>query len=181
MNKYDTKISKFLSLVLRHRPEAIGISLDKHGWTEVSPLLNQMKTRFPHINRAALDRVVRENNKQRFAFSENGLKIRANQGHSKPIDLQLEPQTPPPTLYHGTARKNLGSIYKQGIQPGNRHHVHLSDHVQLAQKVGSRHGLPVVLAVSASKMEADGFAFFLSENGVWLTDAVPPQYLSEHT
>lgn len=169
--------SKFLSLVLRHRPDKIGLHLDPNGWAEVDELLLKMKLNGHPLDFQTLVEVVQNNNKQRFAFSEDNRLIRANQGHSVEVDLALVPQGPPPVLYHGTAEKNLASIQVQGLLKGNRHHVHLSSETTTAQKVGARHGLPVVLEVDAAGMHAAGYFFYRSENGVWLTDFVPPEFL----
>ncbi len=171
--------SKFLSLVLRHRPQKLELTLDSGGWVDVDTLLAAMLARGMAFDRALLERVVAENDKQRFAFSEDGTKIHANQGHSIPVVLDLAPRTPPDLLYHGTAVKNLNSIRGQGLVKGRRHAVHLSPDVETARKVGQRHGQPVVLVIQAGRMAADGFVFTCSENGVWLTESVPPEYISE--
>ncbi|MCP5551015.1 MAG: RNA 2'-phosphotransferase [Akkermansiaceae bacterium] len=174
----DTKFSKFLSLVLRHQPEVIGLPLDEEGWAEVSVLLNLLSR---HGRATAIDqlrRVVAESDKQRFRFSEDGRFIRANQGHSIRVELNLAPRRPPEILFHGTATRFLDAILAEGLNPGTRQQVHLSRERDTAFAVGRRHGKPVVLTVSAGRMEADGFVFFLSDNGVWLTDRVPPIYLS---
>ncbi len=171
------KISKFLSYALRHKPDAIGITLEDGGWIDVDVLLQALNTVGKSITREVLDEVVRANDKQRFAFSEDGAKIRASQGHSIEVDLGLQPLTPPDVLYHGTASRFLDSILATGLQRQNRQHVHLSADEQTAVRVGQRHGKPIVLHVDAGGMHADGHAFFLSANGVWLTAHVPPTYL----
>jgi len=173
-----TRTSKFLSLVLRHKPEEIGIALDANGWTDVDELLHKWKGK-PALTRELLDRVVAENSKKRFALSEDGTRIRANQGHSVDVDLALQPVEPPEVLYHGTATRFLESIRAGGLHCAGRTHVHLSADRETAVKVGSRHGKPVVLTVAARRMHAAGHAFFLSENGVWLTERVPAEFLGE--
>lgn len=169
--------SKFLSYVLRHRPDAIGIELDEAGWVDVEQLLEACRRNGRPISRAKLDEVVATNNKKRFAFSHDGLRIRASQGHSLSVDLGLEAVAPPELLYHGTVERFLRSIRAEGLRRGTRHHVHLSPDVETATRVGERRGRPVVLVIEATRMHGDGFAFFLSQNNVWLTDAVPPEYL----
>ncbi len=173
----EVKISKFLSLVLRHRPESIGIALDAAGWVEVEVLLAALARHGRSLNRAQLAEVVASSDKQRFALSADGMRIRANQGHSVQVELGLEPQPPPARLYHGTVAAALASIRKQGLEKQARHHVHLSADRQTAMKVGGRRGAPVILVVRAAEMAAAGYVFYCSANGVWLTDAVPPAYL----
>lgn len=171
--------SKFLSLVLRHRPDVIGITLDGEGWVSVEDLLAACAQHGRAISREQLDAVVRTNDKQRFAFSADGSRIRANQGHSVSVDLGLVPVEPPTLLYHGTVAPFLDSIRQDGLTKGKRHHVHLSVDAQTATKVGQRRGTPIVLVIESGRMFRDGHEFFLSENGVWLTDAVPPAYIRE--
>jgi putative RNA 2'-phosphotransferase len=166
------KLSKRLSYHLRHAPGEIGLSLEPGGWVAVDALLAALR-----ITRAELDDVVAWNPKQRFSFDESGARIRANQGHSVNVDLQLDPAEPPAVLYHGTGARTVDVILKEGLQKMSRHHVHLSADRDTAEKVGARHGRPHVLVVDAAAMRADGFVFFRSENGVWLVDAVPPKYL----
>jgi putative RNA 2'-phosphotransferase len=174
MNEKDTvRLSKRLSRHLRHAPEEIGIRLSADGWTDVAPLLKALR-----ITRDQLDHVVETNNKRRFAFDDTGKRIRANQGHTVPVELDLPVQTPPATLYHGTVATFLDDIMTDGLRPMRRHDVHLSPDVATAVKVGSRRGKPVVLAVDAGRMHADGHEFRLSANGVWLTQHVPAAYLS---
>lgn len=173
-----TKKSKWLSKHLRHSPERIGITLEEGGWVEVDTLLKAAHRNLMMISREQLDEIVEKNDKSRFSFDETGTKIRANQGHSVEVDLQLEPQTPPDVLLHGTGKQNRESIFRDGLVKGRRHHVHLSRDLETATKVGTRHGKPIVFKVDATGMSRDGFQFFCSDNGVWLTDAVPPQYLS---
>lgn len=173
----DTTLSKRLSFVLRHRPDTIGLTLGEGGWVEVDTLLARLTASGLPVARDALERVVRNSDKQRFALSADGVRIRANQGHSVGIDLQLSPSTPPARLYHGTARRFLDAILREGLRAGQRHHVHLSTDRDTAIRVGARHGAPVVLTVDAAAMHASGHVFFVSENGVWLTAHVPPDAL----
>jgi putative RNA 2'-phosphotransferase len=171
--------SKLLSYVLRHRPDSIGLALDAHGWALVDELLACLAAHGKPLDRALLDRVVADNDKQRFAFSPDGSRIRASQGHSIAVDLQLREAEPPAVLYHGTASRFLKAILASGLRPGARHHVHLSADIATATRVGARHGFPSVLAVDAARMRADGIVFHVSDNGVWLTDEVKPKYLSQ--
>jgi putative RNA 2'-phosphotransferase len=167
-----TRISKTLSYHLRHRSDALGITLEPGGWVRVDALLAALARNGTAISRAELDEVVARNSKQRFAFDAGGERIRANQGHSVDVDLELEPVEPPAVLFHGTSRRTLDAILRDGLRKMGRHHVHLS-----ADTAGARHGAPVVLAVDAAAMHAAGHVFFLSANGVWLVDAVPPAFL----
>lgn len=172
------KQSKFLSLILRHNPEAGKLTLDAEGWAKVSDVLAAVRSKFGNFSRSDLDRLVAENDKKRFALNAHGDKIRANQGHSVAVDLKLEPQQPPERLFHGTKQKNIGLIFKDGLKPGSRQHVHLSKDVETAYVVaGRRRGDDVILIVHAKKLADDGHTFYCSENGVWLTDTVPPAYL----
>ena len=171
------KRSKYLARHLRHQPEALGLTLDPGGWVAVDALLAAMRRHGIELSRAQLDEIVARNNKQRFSFDETGTRIRANQGHSIPVDLQLAPATPPDALYHGTSKATIGPILREGLQKMRRQHVHLSRDKATAIKVGSRHGAPIVLLVDAAAMARDGYQFFLSDNGVWLTESVPPHYL----
>jgi putative RNA 2'-phosphotransferase len=171
------KISKYLSKHLRHTPERLGISVAEGGWVCVDELLAGCLRDHFVITRAELDEVVATNDKQRFSYDPSGTRIRANQGHSTPVDLQLEPATPPDVLYHGTAERTAALIQAQGLSKMSRHHVHLSLDVPTALAVGGRHGRPMVFAVDAAAMVRDGHEFFRSDNGVWLVDAVPPQFL----
>lgn len=172
-------LSKFLSLVLRHDPDRIGLQLDNEGWADVDHLLACLAGSGKITSLQELETVVAENDKQRFRFSEDRTRIRANQGHSIAIDLALQPVQPPSTLYHGTATRFLESIREKGLVKGSRQHVHLSAERTTAHKVGQRHGRPVILIVEAAKMSADGFDFFVSDNGVWLVDHVPVRFLQE--
>jgi putative RNA 2'-phosphotransferase len=176
--KETTRISKFLSLVLRHKPEAIGLTLDENGWADVGELIDKMNGHNYKITRDILNSVVVTNNKQRFSFNGDKTKIRANQGHSIQVELDLKEMTPPEYLYHGTGEKAVTSILKTGLQKRARHHVHLSGDIATAITVGSRHGKPKVFTVAALQMLRDGYKFYLSENNVWLTDQVPVQYLN---
>jgi putative RNA 2'-phosphotransferase len=178
MDRSLVRASKFLSLVLRHDPGRIGITLDAAGWVEVDALLGAAAAAGVALDRATLERVVAGNDKQRFAFSADGARIRASQGHSVRVELGLEPVAPPEVLFHGTAARFVESIRAGGLRPGSRTHVHLSPDEATAVAVGRRHGGPVVLRVAALAMHRDGHAFFRSENGVWLTGAVPARYLT---
>lgn len=172
MSSKTVAISKFLSYVLRHSPESIGLKLDENGWADVNALIELANQSGKRLSRDVLQEVVAQNDKQRFAFSSDGQRIRANQGHSIDIDLALAPAEPPETLFHGTATRFLDSIRKQGLRPGNRQHVHLSLDVPTAVKVGQRHGTPIVLTIHAARLHRAGRVFFCSENGVWLTAAI---------
>lgn len=172
------KTSKFLSFVLRHKPEAIGLELDPNGWVDLAELMEKASPEIS-LDRDLIEQVVASSDKQRFALSDDGERIRANQGHSVKVDLELKPKDPPAVLYHGTATRFLPSILKEGLRPGQRHHVHLSTDVETARSVGKRHGDPVILCISATEMHLKGHLFFLSDNGVWLTDEVPPAFLRE--
>lgn len=172
------EISKFLSYVLRHAPDSIGLSLDANGWAEVDELLARAGTAGRRIDPATLRAVVAQSDKQRFTVSEDGRRIRAAQGHSIAVDLDLEPSEPPQRLYHGTATHNLDAILAEGLRPGRRQHVHLSPDVETARKVGARHGKPAVLAVDTAAMHRDGHRFLRADNGVWLTGSVPAGYLA---
>lgn len=178
--KKTVKASKFLSLVLRHQPESVGIVLDEAGWVDVDALLAACAARGRSLSRAELDHVVANNNKKRFAYSDDGRRIRASQGHSVTVELGLEAVAPPDVLYHGTAARTLPLILAEGLRPMSRQDVHLSADVETAVRVGSRHGRPVVLAVAARELAAEGHVFRVSANGVWLTDRVPPERLRQH-
>lgn len=169
--------SKFLSFLLRHEPEAVGLKLDAQGWAVVAELLAKLKAAGRPMTPEQLREVVETNDKKRFTLSPDGLRIRAAQGHSTPVDLGLEAKAPPARLYHGTARRSLDSIFAEGLKPGARQHAHLSQDAETARKVGGRHGKPVVLTVAAGAMQAEGFVFQQADNGVWLTDHVPPRFL----
>jgi putative RNA 2'-phosphotransferase len=171
------RISKFLSLVLRHMPETIGIQLDPSGWVPVDAVLAGCRDHGVPLTADELREVVTRNDKRRFALSPDGTQIRASQGHSLPVELGYEPLEPPELLYHGTAEKNLPSIRRHGLLKSRRHHVHLSPDPATATNVGMRYGKPVVLTIHSARMHGDGYAFYCSANGVWLTDHVPPGYL----
>ena len=173
-----TRVSKFLSLVLRHRPEHIGLELDENGWAGVDELIERAAAHGVALTRELIAEIVAGSDKQRFALDATGARIRANQGHSVDIDLGLEPTEPPAILFHGTAASTLPSIRSEGLKPGNRQHVHLSRDEATAIKVGQRHGRPVVLRVFAGKMWRQGTPFYCSANGVWLTPAVPPEFIA---
>ena len=172
----DVKLGRFLSLVLRHDPGAAGITLDEHGWADVNELLAGVNRTGRKIDRVTLERIVRENNKQRYSFNGDGTKIRANQGHSLQVDVELKAAQPPKYLYHGTASRFLPAIQAEGIRKMSRQHVHLSGDFETAMAVGKRHGIPVVITIDAGAMARDGVAFYRSENGVWLCGHVEPKY-----
>jgi putative RNA 2'-phosphotransferase len=177
--KTQKKISKFLSFVLRHQPEHIGISLDKNGWADVADLILKMQSQRSDFDFEQLDLIVRNNNKQRFAFNEDKTRIRASQGHSIEVDLELTAQIPPKELYHGTGEKYTESILTIGLIKKDRNHVHLSPDKETALQVGKRHGKPILFVIDSDAMHQDGFAFFHSQNGVWLTDSVPIKYMKK--
>jgi putative RNA 2'-phosphotransferase len=171
--------SKFLSFVLRHEPQAIGLALNAEGWASIDALISGAAGDGRQLSRELIENVVASSDKKRFAISADGHSIRAVQGHStKSVDLQFEQKQPPQTLYHGTATRFLDSIHEQGLIPGQRHHVHLSEEIATASVVGQRYGTLVVLQVAAQQMEEQGFKFYQAENGVWLTEQVPPRFLS---
>lgn len=180
--KNDQRISKFLSLILRHKPEEVGLKLDDEGWINVEVLIKAVKSRYASFTRVDLERIVAECEKQRYSFNDtldlSKQKIRANQGHSITVDLKLEPTIPPQNLYHGTATRFIDSIYLKGLIPNGRQYVHLSEDLETAKRVGVRHGNLYIFRVLSGDMHNDGFKFFLSDNGVWLTDHVPQKYLS---
>ena len=174
------KTSKFLSLILRHQPELIHLELDGCGWAVVDELIDKINNYHNNqekLTREHLDAVVDQNNKKRFAYSEDGKRIRASQGHSINIDLNLQPSTPPYKLYHGTSADQIKSIIKDGLLKMNRQHVHLSDNTATAKNVGARHSRPVIFIVDTVSMINDNCKFYKSENGVWLVDYVHPKYL----
>lgn len=173
-----TRTSKFLSLVLRHQPDAAGITLDPAGWISVSDLLAGCARAHKPLSREELDHVVTTNAKKRFEFSADGTRIRASQGHSVDVELAYEPQVPPPQLYHGTATRFLDSIREKGLLKMQRHHVHLSAETKVTMEVGARHGQPVLLTLDAAAMHEHGYVFYRSTNGVWLVDHVPVEFIS---
>ncbi len=173
-----TGTSRFISLILRHKPEVIGITLDEHGWADVDDMIAGINQSGKYkIDRDMLDEIVRTDEKQRYSYNEDHTLIRANQGHSIPVDVELEKVEPPEFLYHGTGEKFTASIDKQGLIPKSRLYVHLSPDEETAVKVGRRHGKPVIYLVRAGNMKRDGYAFYRSVNGVWLTKEVPVKYL----
>lgn len=171
------RVSKYLSKYLRHQPEQLGLELEPGGWVPVEKLLAACARAGMRITREELDEVVARNNKQRFGFDESGERIRAKQGHSVVVDLQLDPIAPPDVLYHGTSRKSVEPILREGLRKMQRHHVHLSADIATALVVGRRHGPAVVFSVETAAMHADGHVFYRSDNGVWLVDRVPSRYL----
>jgi putative RNA 2'-phosphotransferase len=173
-----TRASKFMSLILRHDPSAAGITLDSAGWADLAALLDGMGKHGYPITRDNLDAIVREDAKQRYAISEDGLRIRANQGHSIEVDVGFEEMTPPEMLYHGTGEKSVATILRDGLKKMARHHVHLSIDEPTALTVGKRHGRPVIFRIAAGEMAKRGVKFYRSANGVWLVDSVPPEHLS---
>ena len=174
------KTSKFISLILRHQPEAIGITLDEHGWADVQELIDGINRSDGHtLDMELLEEIVRTDEKQRYSFNEDRILIRANQGHSIPVDVELEEKIPPEILWHGTGEKYVSSIDEQGLIPKSRLYVHLSSDMETARKVGSRHGKPVIYEINFHRMTEDGYRFFLSANHVWLTKEVPVRYLKK--
>jgi len=171
----ETKISKFLSYVLRHQPESIGLTLDKNGWANVADILENSKLR---LSFEELKYVVANNDKQRFSFNDDLTLIKANQGHTANVELEFQPVIPPDMLYHGTAQHFLKAIQQKGLLKGQRHHVHLSKDIQTASKVGQRHGQLIILMIDSKKMQYDGHQFYLSDNHIYLVDKVPTNYLT---
>ena len=172
-------LSRYISFILRHRPDTIGLSLDKHGYIDVQDLINGInKNSVFNIDLDILKFIVETDNKKRYSFSEDGTKIRANQGHSVKVDLGLKEVKPPSILYHGTGEKYLDSILKEGLKSKSRMYVHLSSDVDTAISVGKRHGEPIILNIDTNKMLEDGHKFYLSENGIFLTESVPVEYLN---
>ena len=181
--RYDQKMkntSKFISLILRHRPEIIGITLDEHGWAEVDALIDGINRSEAHaLDMEGLEEIVRTDEKQRYSFNGDHTLIRANQGHSVPVDVELEERIPPDILWHGTGEKYTSSIDRQGLIPKSRLYVHLSSDPETAVTVGSRHGKPVLYKIDCKAMVEDGYRFFLSANHIWLTREVPVRYLQK--
>lgn len=169
-------LGPFISLILRHKPETIGITLDEHGWAKTDELINGINNSGKFIDMNILEDIVENNNKKRYSFNEDKTLIRANQGHSIKVDVELTPTTPPDILYHGTAEKYIENILKNGIIHKSRLHVHLSKDIETATNVGSRHGTPVILEIDAKKMSEDGIVFYKSVNDVWLTDNIETKY-----
>jgi len=172
------KLSKFLSFVLRHKPQEIGLDLDVNGWADIASLIALSRNANMEFDEATLFEVVSTSDKKRFAISDDGKRIRANQGHSIPVELDLTEQSPPDILYHGTANRFLDSIRSVGLSKMNRHHVHLTENTQSAISVGSRYGKAVLLTIDAKAMYQQGCTFYKSANDVWLVDAVPPNFIS---
>ena len=172
-----TQLSKFLSLVLRHKPDAIGLELDSQGWADIEQLIDKANVAGTNFGRTELLHVVETSDKKRFSISADGLRIRAAQGHSVSVELGLSPKEPPPVLFHGTATRFVKAILEQGLKPQARQQVHLSLDKETARRVGQRHGKPHIFKVDALAMQANGFKFYLADNGVWLTDRVPPEFL----
>lgn len=170
------RLSKFISMILRHKPEVIGITLDEHGWANVDELVEGINKN-EAFSKATLEKIVKTDKKQRYSFSQDKTLIRANQGHSIPVDVELEKKEPPKVLYHGTGSRFVKSIQEQGLLPMERLYVHLSTDVETATNVGKRHGTPVIFKVNAEQMQKDSYDFFQSVNGVWLTKEVPAKYL----
>lgn len=177
----DTQNSKYMSYLLRHHPEDGPITLDHHGWAKVDQLITALQKKDPSFTAKDLVRIVANDAKQRYSFNNDGTKIRASQGHSIPVDVDLIVCQPPAVLYHGTGEKSVPAILKQGLRPMSRLYVHLSVTVSQARDVGSRHGHPIVFQVDAGQMYLDGYKFYLSANHIWLTDAVPVKYLHQIT
>ena len=172
-----TRVGRYLCLIRRHKPEAAGITLDEHGWADVRALLRGIADRYP-ITMEQLEEIVRTDSKTRYSFNEDKTKIRANQGHSIPVDVGLPELAPPEILYHGTGERFLESILAQGLLPMSRLYVHLTDRYDTARTVGARHGTPVVLTILSGQMHRDGYRFYRAVNGVWLTERVPPEYFA---
>jgi len=171
-------ISKYISLLLRHQPDLIGLTLDENGWADVQELITKMNEAGTEINVELLLSVVETNDKKRFALNEDKTAIRASQGHSIEVELNLQETIAPDILFHGTADRFVPAILAEGLKKQERRHVHLSSQMETAKAVGSRHGKPVILNINARAMQADGFIFYLSENSVWLVDNVPVKYIS---
>ena len=178
MKKQHIKISKFLSLILRHKPDVIGLELDKNGWASIDDIICRSTANGMNLERQVIQDVVSTNDKKRFSISSDGNMIRANQGHSINVDLDLSPIKPPSILYHGTATRFLESIFNKGLYPTDRNHVHLSSDYETAIDVGKRHGKPVILKVESGSMYSDNHVFYMSKNGVWLIKHVPTKYLN---
>lgn len=178
MNKKYTEISKFLSFILRHKPESIGLTLDNEGWANISELIAKAKQSGQELDAELIHAVIKNNEKKRFSISDNGLHIRAAQGHStESVLIKHAQKMPPDFLYHGTAIRFLESILDEGLCSGERQHVHLSEDIETAMSIGQRYGKPIVLKIAAGQMHQQNFCFFQAENGVWLIDHVPPKFL----
>ena len=177
IKKSDEEIGKFISLILRHDPSVVGIRLDENGWANVDDLIKGINAKGVIIDFNTLKHIVESNTKQRYSFNDDQTKIRANQGHSINVDVELKETLPPVVLFHGTAGRFLDSILENGITHQSRQYVHLSDNEETAKKVGMRYGKPIVLIIAAKEMSDDGYRFFLSENGVWLCKYIPKKYI----
>ncbi len=177
MNKKLQKTSKFLSYLLRHNPDAIGLRVNAHGWADVDELIGKARRQDRRLDRSLIEKVVRENSKNRFDLSRDGQKIRANYGHSIPVNLDYKTAPPPDWLFHGTATRNVESIRKQGIHAASRQYVHLSGDTQTAREVGRRHGEPIILSIQAQLMYKDGYDFYPTPGDIWLTSHVPSDYI----
>ncbi len=179
MSENIVTASKYLSLLLRHKPEVIGLSLDAEGWAVIDDIVRLTADGRTSLTKRLIEEITATRDKKRFVICDDGTRIRANQGHSIAVDLNLKPQNPPETLYHGTANRFLESILRQGLKKESRHHVHLSPDSTTALIVGQRHGKPVILSIAAQAMQSSGSIFFLSANGVWLTEHVPAKFINE--
>ena len=177
MGKQLKQVSKFMSLVLRHKPETIGLQLDENGWANVQELVDKMNATGAAATIELINTIVETNDKKRFAFNEDKTMIRANQGHSIEVEMNLKEVQPPEFLYHGTVEKFIDNICMEGLKKMERQHVHLINNIATAANVGNRRGKAIILTIDAAKMHGDGFVFYLSENEVWLTDEVPVQYI----
>lgn len=171
------KMGRFISFILRHHPETIGISLDEYGWANVDELLSGINNSGRTVDMELLEEIVRTDQKQRYSFNEDKTLIRANQGHSISVDVELEEMQPPQVLYHGTASRFLDAIMQEGLKPMSRLYVHLSKDIETAKVVGARHGAPIILKINTSQMQEDGMKFYLSKNGIWLTKNIPTKYI----
>lgn len=175
----DVELGKFISLILRHKPQVIGITLDQNGWADTQELLAGINASGRYIDMEILERIVRKNNKKRYSFNEDKSRIRANQGHSISVNVEMKEMTPPDELYHGTADRFLDSIREKGILKMNRQYVHLSADAETAKAVGKRHGKPIVLVIDTKKMAEDGYTFWLSDNGVWQSEDIKWEYVKK--
>lgn len=172
-----TNLSRYMSLILRHKPEVIGITLDEHGWASVNDLICGIEKNNPGFNMDILEQIVRTDSKQRYSFNDDKSLIRANQGHSVNVDVELKEKEPPEYLYHGTGEKYVKSINQDGLIPKSRLYVHLSKDIKTAENVGKRHGKEIIYRINSGRMYRNGYKFYLSENGIWLTKEAPVKYL----
>ena len=178
-NNLKTQISQYIALLLRHKPEVGGLTLDNHGWCDTKALIKSIKMEFNNFNMELLEEIVREDSKQRYSFNENKTKIRANQGHSIKVDLEFKEIHPDKPLYHGTATRFLNSIMKEGVKPQSRQWVHLTDNLEEAVATGKRHGTPVILVINVANMLKDGYKFYISENNRYMIKEIPSKYIIE--